>query len=290
MTSLTMLRHGRKPLRMPAETRSADIDWITLTAKTNGLSDGLWRVGERFLCDNERVGYVPTRWQANGYRGWCSEGVRLGARSEGCIVSLSGLKCGENWHEAFTTAEHCSRLDLAVDVYLDPEMPTLTRDCYESLLHVPPGNGRPAKRTLIVNSDGGSTLYIGSRTSDRFARLYDKGIEQKTHPAGKWWRLELEIKGNSSHPAAEQLAAAEIHNAVCLATVADYFQQRAGVIIPHADTLAVRYCQRAPTTIERRLLWLSHQVRGTVLELTREVGRRRVLDALGILQSAVEES
>jgi DNA relaxase NicK len=168
-------------------------------------------------------------------------------------------------------------------------VPALARDCYESLFHVPPGNGRPAKRSLILNSDGGSTLYIGSRVSDRFARLYDKGIEQGTTAAGKWWRLELELKGRRSQSHAEALLSTAAHRDQCLATVAEYFQQKAMLVIPFESSMLIYNESRAPTSDARRLHWLSSQVRGTILELTRTVGLPRVLCALGIPQSAVRD-
>lgn len=289
MSSLALATTTGKPLRWRAETRSADLDWITCTASTDGSSEALWAVGERVLTENEAEGYQPTRWQAHGYRGWNADGIRLGCRASGTIVSLSGFKCREEWKQALSAAEHCSRLDLAVDVHLDTEVPSLPRDCYESLFHKPPGNGRPSQRTLILNSNGGSTLYIGSRTSDRFARLYDKGIEQQQCAAGKWYRFELEVKGLSSHPLAEQLLSIDVHRGQCLSVVAEYFRSKAALSIPGAPKLLICNGRREATTSDRRLHWLSHQVRGTVLELTRSVGLARVLGALGIPQSAVRE-
>jgi len=269
----------------PAKTVSSGVDWLTCTAKRDGSAEALWAVGERILSDNAAIGYVPARWEAHGYRGWRSDGVRFGGRTDGALVSLSGSKAVENWLDALTAAEHCSRLDLTVDVHLDAEVPSLTRDCYESLFHMPPQNGRPPQRTLINNSDGGSTLYIGSRVSDRFARLYDKGIEQQTARAGKWWRFELELKGNASPFAAASLLSAKSHERQCFDTVADFFRYRSAIVIPGWRPTLVRHEARNPTTVDRQLHWLSSQVRGTVLELTRSVGRRRVLEVLGLMTS-----
>jgi DNA relaxase NicK len=150
---------------------------------------------------------------------------------------------------------------------------------------VPPGNGRPAKRTLITDSDGGSTLYIGSRSSDRFARLYDKGREQRALPAGKWWRLELEVKGKSSQKVAEQLLSVETPDRASLATVAKYFRRKAALSIPACRGALICNEGRNPTTADRQLRWLSHQVRGTVQTLVKTVGRERVLEALNLRQS-----
>jgi DNA relaxase NicK len=140
-----------------------------------------------------------------------------------------------------------------------------------------------------MNSDGGSTLYLGSRMSDRFARLYDKGIEQQTHKAGKWWRFELELKGECSPQASAELLSADDYSRECFSIVADFFYYRSMIAMPDWVPTSVRYWSRQTTTDAKRLHWLATQVRGTILELTRSVGRQRVLEALGLLQSEVRD-
>jgi len=55
----------------------------------------------------------------------------------------------------------------------------------------------------IQGSDGGQTLYIGSRSSETFLRIYDKGIESKQ--GGDWVRVEIELKGSKSEYAAHTM-------------------------------------------------------------------------------------
>lgn len=47
--------------------------------------------------------------------------------------------------------------------------------------------------TSIIESDTGSTVYFGARTSDRFARLYTKEYDK-----GNFLRLEFEFKGKTA--------------------------------------------------------------------------------------------
>ena len=51
----------------------------------------------------------------------------------------------------------------------------------------------------------GTTHYIGSRSSDRLVRFYDKAAEQGVE--GTWVRCEAEFKGDAAHAAALHLAA-----------------------------------------------------------------------------------
>jgi len=53
--------------------------------------------------------------------------------------------------------------------------------------------GTAQKCATINSSDGGQTLYIGSRQSERFVRVYDKAVE--SGQPGDWKRLEMETKG-----------------------------------------------------------------------------------------------
>ena len=106
MSSLTLLQPPRKPLRWRAKTRSAALDWLTCTAKPDGSSEALWSVGDRVLSENELIGYKATRWQAHGYRGWCSEGIRLGARGDGALLYILDRR---NWLGAREDGWNCIR-------------------------------------------------------------------------------------------------------------------------------------------------------------------------------------
>lgn len=63
--------------------------------------------------------------------------------------------------------------------------------------------GTAQKCATIASSDGGRTVYIGSRSSERFIRVYDKGIESGI--GGDWIRAEVETKGDSANIIAKML-------------------------------------------------------------------------------------
>ena len=87
-----------------------------------------------------------------------------------------------------------TRIDFALDLY-DPGI--TIGDIYEQIM-----DGRitvPTRTVTRIQAHSGSatgeTLYIGSRTSERYLRIYDKGVEQNSAPSGQWLRIELEVKG-----------------------------------------------------------------------------------------------
>lgn len=68
------------------------------------------------------------------------------------------------------------------------------------------GGGTARNISRIENAQGGQTIYVGSRQSERFVRLYDKA--QETGDTSKqWWRLEVETKGETARIIASALVA-----------------------------------------------------------------------------------
>lgn len=88
-----------------------------------------------------------------------------------------------------------SRIDLAIDV-IDSE---LTVAWCEGALK-DGGMTTTARSTMALSEasssgeETGRTLYIGSRQSDRFMRIYDKRLESKVQDVTAWTRLEIELK------------------------------------------------------------------------------------------------
>ena len=267
---------------------NASVDWITATAASKDARDRLWSLGEHTLDRGQREGEHPTRWHAHGYSGWGNTHCSFGTRADGVCLRLSSHEAADQWLHCLSAAENVSRLDLAVDCELDSPATSLSRQIYRDVQLTPCVNGRPPQRRLIVSGDGGSTVYVGSRASEQMGRVYDKGVESKTRPAGHWWRWEVEYKGGKSFAVAGALKSIDHAGVFISATVATWFRQRSS----HAFTTSMvpivyNECEK-PSTAEQQLLWLSRGVRPTVQRLVEHYGLERVLFALGLPpQSAV---
>jgi hypothetical protein len=57
------------------------------------------------------------------------------------------------------------------------------------------GDGRPRRPSLVQSGDGNDTVYIGSRTSNRFIRIYVKPLDE----GKKALRMEVEYKRELAH-------------------------------------------------------------------------------------------
>lgn len=123
----------------------------------------------------------------------------------GCSVILDGECCRSLRSEGrfFTIVRQlaeiegarCSRIDLAFDVDSRSVL-DLAHAAVRAGAFVSPAN-RNSWRT-VEGGDGGLTVYLGSRQSERFLRIYDKAAQQKT--GGEWTRFELEVKGERADP------------------------------------------------------------------------------------------
>ena len=94
-----------------------------------------------------------------------------------------------------------SRVDLAIDVM---DVPVNIENYLKCTLAKSKG-GKPKKRAIVQDSERGTTVYIGARTSDKFMRIYDKSAEQGLPESQHWTRFELELKGKVAKAVAKKL-------------------------------------------------------------------------------------
>jgi len=94
-----------------------------------------------------------------------------------------------------------SRIDFAIDVRglpLSPKNLSLLKNDAKR------GQGRSPQRSLVTSDGGGETHYVGSRSSDKFLRIYNKAAQLGLDE--QWTRIELEMKGETAHAVGWQAA------------------------------------------------------------------------------------
>ena len=279
-----------KALSGSTVTRCA-VDWLTTTARDESRCKALWDLGQQVLAESEHEGEFATRGHLHGYAGFTTRHVFVGARADGTYLRLSSQQSAKHWLEALTAAENCSRIDLAVDVHLHAPMAALSHDLYFKSPHRTAHRGRPPSRKLVQDTNGGTTVYFGSRSSERLGRVYDKGRETRTLAAGLWWRWELELKERQSAAAAHAIVSAPDPTSWVLGVNRRFFADRAGVSLPGSHSVVICNETQERSTADKLLHWLASGVRPTVARLIEYYGRERVLTALGIpLRSAVNDS
>ena len=143
-----------------------------------------------------------------GYAGESSGRIRYGQNPTGTVVAISGALADELAVEALSYAHNCSRIDLAVTTRHTPGDLQLAKRLAAEYDGWRAHSRKPPTPTLIDGRGLGDTLYLGRRTSDRYVRLYNKGLESKSAQYLDCWRLECEYKGVTAASVAAAAAGA----------------------------------------------------------------------------------
>lgn len=177
-----------------------------------------------------------------------------------------------------------SRLDLAFDVLNTP----VDIDALSAAPQVVGQEGSAKGRSIVTTIPRGKTLYVGSRQSDKFLRIYDKSAEQGWSEELQWTRIELELKKQTAKMAAGVLSTLD-------------FPQMAGfsaglikgVFNPDTRLWNEVFSQeviRMPSTkasSHSTLKWLLETVSKTVAKTQAELSHQ---DVVGEFNKAVEEN
>jgi hypothetical protein len=272
---------------MPYDILSAGIDWITATAQK-----GETRWNMQTYADNQRrrlmdADVTITNGYRLGYYGWQCEGFFHGNREGGSIVVASGAVAHNVFRGVAGIADHISRLDVQTTVSFPHDRPHLGVQAYSALKSGTPSKVKVKNVTLITSQPEGETINLGKRSSDQYARLYDKATEGRLGEARSVWRYEVEFKRRPAGAIAARLRNDHRTEMVALSIVHDHFSARGVAPIFTPDPL---FCPQKPAlsaTETNVLTWFEQCLSITVSRAIRRHGLERVIEALG-LSSHVE--
>lgn len=249
------------------------VDWLTCTT-TSSQAGWYWyntfRNYQNQIGEERKVPPMIKPMQRRGYSGRSGEGMFWGQhRTQGYMLVTWGEAAQMVWPMVAPTAKRISRVDLAVTVELPKPDPRLAQRGWDK-------NATATERqyAMIQNSKNGKTLYVGSRQSDQYGRLYDKGVKDLGREPGEVWRYEIELKSKPKNMALLQsmydrwrlhgIDSADVtqyvHQWFAVRGVSPKFSAR-GKGMPRPDLEAT------VMTAEKKLRWLSQQVRPTITAL-----------------------
>ncbi len=160
----------------------ASLDYLRLASYTFFYSS----VIAKFM--NEWPGKMkPGRWLQ--YKGWKTESLFVGVADQEAkrhlVISCSGAASNDladfvkDWKGMY-----CTRIDV---------QRTIEKPKHSSLRRI--RKATQTENTTLVQSKDNDTLYVGSRTSDCYTRLYEKPLDET------YLRLEFELKGKRARSA-----------------------------------------------------------------------------------------
>lgn len=260
------------------------VDWVTVTTQDEGKGLNWY---ELFLAHKKKFDKgkpLVHQWSNPWYSGARCEGL-IWAQSEqlGYIMIAQGPPAGDLHRRLIPAASNVSRIDVQVTVELAKPWTRLAKQVYEHSLET-----KRLKTSWIQNSRSGQTVYIGSRNSDQFGRVYDKGVQAGVgKDPGTFWRYEVELKKPRSMVFAESLMSIEepgkseaeeiqsfVHKWFYSRGVKPVFNAKSGRLIAEVG--------RRVTSKEQKLTWLRTQVRPTFQRLMAEGHGKDAMVAVGI--------
>lgn len=264
------------------------VDWITVTLPPGARGAVLMEaIGGNSIADAVSGGAVPKPAGRHGYQGIMADGAFWGEGDQGVMLTVSGKQAAKAWREVKEggLAARCTRIDVRVDARVCGEAGSVISAAYGSYRSRVSFDKRLQARhcALYRGRRGGLTFSIGSPSSERRLRLYDKGAESGDRAFDQVARAEVQYRGAQAKAVYSRLMEVKDHNGACLALTASAFD-RAGVDLPWFRGVAPEevHAEYVSPSAERSLAWLRSQVRKKVADLIAAGHGAEVYEALGL--------
>lgn len=269
----------------PLLSVSSRVDWLTATTADDRIGTE-WLTKYRVHVDNENL--LQKEQKFKGFIGLGTEGWSwmYNPDTNWYMVVMSGMTAGEFWSDVAPKSTNITRVDFAVTVLGVEPYETMIQDVYKA---IPEVYKNDRKYSILMGSDRGSTLYVGSRTSMNFGRLYDKGVESGEYKPGNMFRYEVELKKPASYNVAMELAhrmrKGDIQEQSIASYVYQWFYTRGITPVFEAyENLVSPDISARISTKDQQLAWLRVSVRPTLHRLLEAGFGKDVIDALDLLK------
>lgn len=246
----------------------AGVDYIAASAQIRSNELALVTIGNAAIRDARRDGNTVRTFSANGYRGLSCGGASVGSGDSGSIVRISGSRASEVCRGIINVADNVSRIDIQATVRFGRDIHALARQHAAELRREQHTRIRQLHARLERTFGRGDTLYVGSRSSNYYGRVYDKHRESKSDEYAKCWRYEVECKNDSAKVVSRMVVRNDNHPAPIAAAVHRWYTAR-GVECRFTPEIPGEIAKvgRQETDAERQIRWLSQQVAPVVSKL-----------------------
>jgi len=186
---------------------SSTVDWLSFTVEWTKVRKNDWQTHDAQMVSCGRLLETTATWRRDvalhGYEDcWISSElgqarvmVSRPGHSMGIHIQLPGqalqaMGVKKALRICRELVGKVSRIDIAVDCKGKSD----AADVYGS--HLAKTMVTRAQKVNMFVGTNGVTVYVGSRTSERFLRVYDKAAQTQTE--GNWTRVEMECKGEKA--------------------------------------------------------------------------------------------
>lgn len=239
------------------------------------------------LFDLHSQGARLETYRRLGYEGSYCVGAFYGEREQDTLWQFPGGVA----HEAFIALapwqERCSRIDLQVTVRYDDFNPTMVEEQYERFKSKERREtGVKARQyELISNTKGGSTLYIGSKASDWYICIYNKGAQSGEEQYKDCWRFEVRYKNRYASQVSQGLRKHISRLAEATHTHMERLIRRNGMEVRFLVDTSLQIDPpkaKVKSEIYETLTWIEKSVRPAINRLRKLGVEREAIRALGL--------
>lgn len=261
----------------------SQVDWLTATALTDVPVTRLTKLATALTADERRAGNAIAKWGHQGYKGYHCGHLEWGIRGDSAIIRLWGKLADERLDDVREASDHFTRVDLAVTTRVEPFNEELAKEKKGELEQRERGRGFQAGWDFRETSRHGDTLYIGSRSSQFYARLYNKQRELDIPAYKSCWRWEVECKQAAAGNAVAALTRFPDRQSYIRSAVHQHFSRRGVQPIWHADGDALQGAGDAgEPDLKRHARWVERAIRPMLDKYRRTPGYELLLKALGV--------
>lgn len=263
------------------------VDYLTATCLNDSLHEGqdfdrALQLGYDLVETEHRRGNDKHPWQSQSFQGVRSGQVCVGRSERGLLFRLSGQLAADHWRDVYRDATNVSRVDCAATVRLTGNWRDLSRVHHDEALQYQKEHSPKLRVTRVDGGKHGCTLNVGSRSSNAYARIYDKSAESGLPEYDDCWRYELEAKKDYALLVAARLSA-DNDDGLCPAAIACGWLERRGVSTPwNPRVVLINMGPRASSDDQRRLSWYTSTVAPGVQSLIAKGKLNEVILALGL--------
>lgn len=261
----------------------ARIDYLTCSIGPGYKQAILASRAAEWQLRRQQEGYQVREFRWSGYDGETVDGITWGTREDGAMLRMSGEVAHRHALTALTFASNVSRIDAEVTIQCPSSSVNFAEHAHDACRVDARVASGMTKTSIIRSTPRGTTAYIGSRSSDRYFRVYDKTAESDgAYP--QWsWRYEVEYKKDRAWRVAQHLLKAKGSPESIRQVVEQAFFDYSVVLPCLALPPGWRdKGTRQETNDERRLAWLNRSIRPMIEKLSEGCSRATILEALGL--------
>lgn len=279
------------------EVLEVGIDYITATSHQRDSASPLLAFGHWLVSEEVSGGCKNRTFRASGYRGQQSGRAAFGLSRQGVIVKASAEVARDNWPQLYQFSDNVTRLDVQVTSRPMRGVTATLQAHHKEARCAARRRGRTATFKCFYGPSGPESLTLGRRCSDRYGRVYDKGLESGRQEYSGAVRYEVELHREVAKTTCAVLDSQE-HDQFVMAALVDKFMFDRGLHCGFfsksspgiADVarrafvhgLLVRPGSQIAPEVSRVLTWLRVCVSPSVARLCASGLEREVLDALGL--------